>query len=137
MNRNKFREVTISRIKIDENRDEQIIVLKEVGGNRFLPVAIGMNEVAAIKFKLRGIEPPRPMTHDLLWNVIKELGAELREVVIDKLDGYTFFAKIVLLSGEKEVVIDARPSDSIALALRAEAPIFVVEDVLAEAGINM
>jgi len=128
-------QMILSKIKIDENRSEQVIVLKEQSGSRFLPVVIGMAEVNAIKLKLSGISPPRPLTHDLLLRSIKELGASLKEIHIDKLEQNTFFAKLILVkNGSPEIKIDARPSDSVALALRADAPIFVAEEVLDQAG---
>ena len=127
----------INRIKIDEKRSEQVIVLKEADGNTLLPVVIGISEVNAIKLKLSGMQPPRPLTHDLLNNTINELGAKLKRVIIDKLHNRTFFAKLVIENqAGKEILIDARPSDSIALALRADAPIFVNDSVLEEAGIQ-
>ena len=127
----------LSKIKIDENRNEQVIVLKEREGDRFLPVVIGIAEVNAIKLKLSGIEPPRPLTHDLLLKTIEELGAKLQEIQIDKLENNTFYAKLILnRNGSGEIKVDARPSDSIALAIRAGAPIFVDEEVLGEAGVN-
>ncbi len=132
-----MKEMQINRIKIDEKRSEQVIVLKEIEGDTLLPVVIGISEVNAIKLKLSGMQPPRPLTHDLLNNTIIELGAKLKRVIIDKLHNRTFFAKLVIENNEgKEVFIDARPSDSIALALRAETPIFVNESVLEEAGIQ-
>ncbi len=124
-------QMDVSKIRIDERRGEQVIVLKERGGNRFLPIIIGISEVTAIKMKISGIEPPRPLTHDLLRSTIIQLGATLEKIVITKLEYNTFFAKLILRTkdgGQAEV--DARPSDSIAIALRAEAPIFVAEDVL-------
>lgn len=121
----------VSKIRIDERRGEQVIVLKERGGNRLLPIIIGISEVTAIKMKISGIQPPRPLTHDLLRSAITQLGATLMRIVINRLEFNTFFAKLVLQTKEGTVEeIDARPSDSIALALRAEAPIFVAEDVL-------
>ena len=131
-----LREVALYKIKIDENRSEQVIVLKEKDGRRMLPVVIGISEVNAIKLKLSGIEPPRPLTHDLLLNTIKELGAKLASVYIDKLENNTFHAKLSLQKNGQEVIVDARPSDSIALALRASSPIFVEDAVLDEAGIG-
>ena len=130
-------ELILSKIKIDENRSEQVIVLKEREGSRLLPVVIGIAEVNAIKLKLSGIEPPRPLTHDLLLRSIEGLGAQLKEIHIDKLENNTFFAKLVLVrNGSGEIKVDARPSDSVALALRAGAPIYVAEEVLDEAGVN-
>lgn len=130
-------ELVLSKIKIDENRSEQVIVLKEREGSRLLPVVIGIAEVNAIKLKLSGIEPPRPLTHDLLLRTIEELGAKLKEIQIDKLENNTFYAKLILdRNGSGEVKIDARPSDSVALALRAGAPIYVAEEVIEEAGVS-
>lgn len=130
-------ELILNKIKIDENRSEQVIVLKEREGGRLLPVVIGIAEVNAIKLKLSGIEPPRPLTHDLLLGVIEELGAKLKEIHIDKLENNTFYAKLVLIrNGSGDLKVDARPSDSVALALRAGAPIFVAEEVMNEAGIS-
>ena len=130
-------ELVLSKIKIDENRNEQIIALKEKDGTRFLPVVIGIAEVNAIKLRLSGIESPRPLTHDLLLDTIEELGAKLKEIHIDRLENNTFFAKLVLSrNGHGEIKIDARPSDSVALALRAGAPIFAAEEVMDEAGVS-
>ena len=124
-------QMDVSRIRIDERRGEQVVVLKERGGNRILPIIIGISEVTAIKMKISGIQPPRPLTHDLLRNAITQLGATLQRVVISKLEFNTFFAKLVIQTRDGAVEeVDARPSDSIALALRAEAPIFVADDVL-------
>lgn len=130
-------ELVLSKIKIDENRSEQVIVLKEREGSRFLPVVIGIAEVNAIKLKLSGIEPPRPLTHDLLLSTIDQLGARLKAIHIDKLENNTFHAKLVLSrNGSGEIKVDARPSDSVALALRAGAPIYVAEEVIDEAGVS-
>ena len=121
----------VSKIRIDERRGEQVVVLKERSGNRLLPIIIGISEVTAIKMKISGIEPPRPLTHDLLKSILSQLSATLERVVITKLEFNTFFATLVVKSKEgKEHDIDARPSDSIAIALRLDAPIFVSEEVL-------
>ena len=130
---NGFIEMEVSKIRIDERRGEQVIVLKERGGNRFLPIIIGISEVTAIKMKISGIQPPRPLTHDLLQHTVEQLGAKLLRVVINKLEFNTFFAKLVLQTKAQAIEeVDARPSDSIALALRAEAPIYVADDVLTQ-----
>ncbi len=124
-------QMEVSKIRIDERRGEQVIVLKERDGNRFLPIIIGISEVTAIKMKISGIQPPRPLTHDLLKNTIAQLGASLQRIIITRLEFNTFYATLVLQTKEGEVrEVDARPSDSIAVALRADAPIFVSEDVL-------
>ena len=124
-------QMEVSKIRIDERRGEQVVVLKERGGNRFLPIIIGISEVTAIKMKISGIQPPRPLTHDLLKDTIAQLGATLQRIVITKLEFNTFFAKLILQTKEGQLrEVDARPSDSIAVALRADAPIFVAEEVL-------
>ena len=124
-------QMEVSKIRIDERRGEQVIVLKERGGARVLPIIIGISEVTAIKMKISGIQPPRPLTHDLLKDTIAQLGATLQRIVITKLEFNTFFAKLVLQTKEGELrEVDARPSDSIAVALRVDAPIFVAEEVL-------
>ncbi|MCM8775747.1 MAG: bifunctional nuclease family protein [Candidatus Omnitrophica bacterium] len=130
-------ELVLNKIKVDESRNEQVIVLREKDGIRYLPVVIGLAEVNAIKLKLSGIKPPRPLTHDLFIQTITQLGAKLEKVLIDKLQNNTFYAKIYLRrNGDGEVIVDARPSDSVALALRADAPIYVVEEVMGAAGIS-
>lgn len=124
-------EMELNKIVIDEKRHDQLIVLKEKNGERLLPIVIGLNEVSAIKLKISGLNPPRPITHDLLYSIIKELGAGIERVIIDKLQSNIFYAKLILKAESgKSQVIDARPSDSIALAVRAHAPIFVEEGVL-------
>jgi len=123
-------EMELNKIRIDENRGEQVIVLKEKAGDRILPIVIGIMEVTAIKMKISGLTPPRPMTHDLLCNTIKQLGAKIDKIVITNLQQNTFFAKLILQINGTFKEVDARPSDSIAIALRAKAPIFVDEAVL-------
>ena len=129
-------EVELSRIIIDEKRQDQIIVLKEKGGTRQFPIVIGFLEASSIKMRLAGLQPPRPLTHDLLTDVIMALEAELEYIVIDKIENNTFFAKLVLHdNGNEEVVVDARPSDAIAVAVRCGADIYVEEDVLKQAAL--
>ncbi len=119
-------EMELSKIVIDEKRHDQLIVLKEKNGSRLVPIVIGLNEVSAIKLKLSGITPPRPLTHDLLYSAIESLEGKIERVIIDKLEENTFHAKLVVKTATgKTKSIDARPSDSIALAVRAQAPIFV------------
>lgn len=112
-----------------------MVVLKEKKGKRTLPIIIGIPEASAIKLKISGIHTPRPMTHDLLKNIIEQLGATLTRVVIDKLQDNTFYAKLVFNGRkDKQIVIDARPSDSIALALRVNCQIFTTEELLKQVG---
>lgn len=124
-------EMELNKIVIDEKRHDQLIVLKEKNGERVLPIVIGLAEASAIKLKISGFEPARPLTHDLLHSTIKYLEANVEKIIIDKLEENTFHAKIVLkTSSGQEKIIDARPSDSIALAVRAHAPIFVEDEII-------
>lgn len=122
-------EVELSRIIINETSDQQIIVLKERHGERAFPIVIGIVEIFAIDRRLKGIQPPRPMTHDLLASVIDSLGASIERIVIDDLRNHTFYAKIHLKVDKRSVVVDSRPSDAIALCAAIKAPIFVAEHV--------
>jgi len=106
------------------------ILLKEINGSRRLPIIIGAFEAQAIALEIEGIKPPRPLTHDLLKHIIDNLGATITEVVIDELRENTFYAKIILEVSALTNEIDARPSDAIALSVRAQAPIFVAESVM-------
>jgi bifunctional DNase/RNase len=106
------------------------ILLKEIDGPRRLPIIIGAFEAQAIALEIEGIKPPRPLTHDLLKQLIDNLGASVVEILINELKENTFFAKIILDVSGLTNEIDARPSDAIALAVRAETPIFVTESVL-------
>ena len=129
-------EMELNKIVIDEKRHDQLIVLREKGGERVLPIVIGLVEASAIKLKLSGFQPPRPLTHDLLHAAIGNLDATIERIVIDKLEENTFHAKVVLKAASgQEKVIDARPSDSIALAVRAHAPIFVEDDIIKKSAI--
>jgi bifunctional DNase/RNase len=126
----------LSKIIIDEKRQDQIIVLREKGGERQFPIVIGFLEASSIKMKLSHIEPPRPMTHDLLVTALQAVGARVEKLVIDKLINNTFHAKLYVASNDqKKVTIDARPSDGIAIAVRSGAEIFVEDDVLKKAAI--
>ena len=106
------------------------ILLKEMNSSRRLPIIIGAFEAQAIALEIEGINPPRPLTHDLLKQVIDTLGGYVKEVIIDELRENTFFAKIILEVSALTYEIDSRPSDAIAIAVRTKAPIFVVENVM-------
>jgi uncharacterized protein len=106
------------------------ILLKEVSGNRRLPIIIGAFEAQAIALEIEGIKPPRPLTHDLLKQMIDNLGAAVMEVIIDELRENTFYAKIILEASGLSNEVDARPSDAIALAVRTQSPIYVSETVM-------
>ncbi|MFQ5771061.1 MAG: bifunctional nuclease family protein [bacterium] len=122
-------EVELSRIIINEQSDQQIIVLKERHGQRGFPIVIGIVEIFAIDRRLKGIKAPRPMTHDLLDSVIDNLGAKIEKIVINDLRNHTFYAQIHLSSNGRTVKIDSRPSDAIALGAASNIPIFVAEHV--------
>ncbi len=122
-------EAELSRIIINEMSDQQIIVLKERHGDRSFPIVIGIVEIFAIDRRLKGINPPRPMTHDLLADVIENLGARIEKIVINDLRHHTFFAKIHLSMNGRTVEVDSRPSDAIALGAASNAPIYVAEHV--------
>lgn len=129
-------EMELIRILMNEKRGEQMVVLKEKQGSLSLPIIVGIPEASAIKLQISGITPPRPMTHDLLKDTIEQLGATVEKVVINKIHKNTFYATLVLENSQKQQVnIDARPSDSIALALRAGCPIFASKELLDQAGV--
>lgn len=127
----------LSRILICEMHDLQVIELTEVGGERTFPILIGLAEAEAIKRRFQGMTIKRPLTHDLLANVIETFGGVLESVVVNDLSDHTFFAKLVVrregVQGEETLEIDSRPSDAVALAVASETPIFVEEHVLEEA----
>ena len=111
------------------------LVLGEINGNRRLPIIIGAFEAQAIALELEKIQPPRPMTHDLLRDAFNDMGGEVLDVIIDELREGTFFAKIRYVHDGEENQLDSRPSDAVALAVRVDAPIYVAPLVLEEAGI--
>jgi hypothetical protein len=129
-------QVELTKIIIDEKRQDQVIVLKEKAGERQIPIVIGFMEASSIKMKISGIEVPRPLTHDLLVNVISASGCKMNRLLIDRLETNTFFAKLELKTKDGETkLVDCRPSDGIALAVRLKTPIFVDEAVLTKASI--
>ncbi len=127
-------EVELSKIRIDERREEQVIVLRERNGGRSLPIIISIFEASAIKLEISGMKPPRPLTHDLLYRTIKAMGGNIERVVVTELKENTFYARIFIKKNDGNgIEIDSRPSDSIALAVRARVPIYVNEEVLKQA----
>jgi bifunctional DNase/RNase len=125
--------MSIKGLMLDPVSNSPIVVLKDEQDKFFLPIWVGIFEANAIALQLENISTPRPMTHDLLRNMIGELDAQVTRVVINDLRDSTFFAQIRLITGGKTLEVDARPSDAIALALRTEAPIFVAQSVLDQA----
>ena len=122
--------VEIKGLMLDPSSNIPIVILRDTESQLFLPIWIGVFEANAIALRIEGVEPPRPMTHDLLRLVLEQLGASVEKIVISDLRESTFFALIHLRQGGQSVAVDARPSDAIALALRTEAPIYVLRSVL-------
>ncbi len=131
-----LRRVYISGLAIDPQTNSPIIILKEMDGIRSLPIWIGLLEATAIASELENIKFPRPMTHDLLKNILDQVGLSVNKIEVCDLKDNTFYALIYLQYKEKEIAIDSRPSDAIALALRTEAPIYVNEAVLEKSGLK-
>ena len=128
-------EVEIDSIRVSLMSAQRVIVLKAVNAERYLPIWIGHYEAEAIAIQLKNIEIARPLTHDLLKSVITEMGGDVSHILVRELRDDTFFAHISVNLNGKQLEIDSRPSDAIALAVRVEVPIFVAEEVMAEAGI--
>jgi bifunctional DNase/RNase len=129
-------EVRIRGLMMDPSTNMPIVVLKDVASETVMPIWVGSFEANAIFIEIEKVEAPRPMTHDLLRNIIHHLNAELERVVITELKDSTFLAVLWLRQGDEAITIDARPSDAIALALRADCPIFVSEQVMQAAKLN-
>ena len=123
-------EMTIKGLMVDPITNMPIIILRDKDGQRVLPIWVGVIEANAIALQMENVSTPRPMTHDLLKNVICDLKADIQKIVVSDLRDNTFYALIYLVVNGEPVAIDARPSDAIALALRAQAPIFVEDRVI-------
>lgn len=123
-------QMELHKIIISEMQESQIIVLKEVDGERQFPIVIGTREAEAIDRRLKGIPTPRPMTHDLLASVIEQMGGSVDRIEINNLQDHTFFAKIHVRQAHSTIQIDSRPSDAIALGVATSVPIYVAEHVL-------
>lgn len=123
-------EMTIKGLVVDPITNMPIIVLRDADGQRVLPIWVGIFEANAIALRIENISTPRPMTHDLLRNVIEDLNGIVRKIVVSDLKDNTFYALIYVEVGGQTLAIDSRPSDAIALAIRADAPIFVEDTVL-------
>lgn len=123
-------QMELHKIIISEMQDSQVIVLKEVDGERQFPILIGSNEALAIDRRLKGFATPRPMTHDLLASVIEQMGGQIEKIEINDLADRTFFAKIHIRRDGQVLQIDSRPSDAIALGIATTVPIFVADHVL-------
>ena len=128
--------MTIYGVSFDMVGKQPIVLLKTVDGNKFLPIWIGHPEAAAILMKLQGASTPRPMTHDLLSDVLDQMEAKCEKVSVTELRDNTFFASITISMNGSEMEIDSRPSDALALAVRTSAPIFAADDVIEESAIE-
>jgi bifunctional DNase/RNase len=131
-----MQEMLIYGVSFDLVGKQPIVLLKTAEGNKFLPIWIGHPEAAAILMKLQSQAPPRPMTHDLLSDVLDQLGAQIIRITVTELRENTFYAQITLQQDGSEIEVDSRPSDAIALAIRAEAPIFAADRVIEESAIE-
>jgi bifunctional DNase/RNase len=129
-------EMVVYGVSFDMVGKQPIVLLKTAEGNRFLPIWIGHPEAAAILMKLQGANTPRPMTHDLLTEILGQLNARVVQIAVTELRENTFYALITLAINGSEVEIDSRPSDAIALAVRAGAPIFAADSVIEESAIE-
>jgi hypothetical protein len=129
-------EMLIYGVSFDLVGKQPIVLLKTADGNKFLPIWIGHPEAAAILMKLQSQAPPRPMTHDLLSDMLEQLEAQVVRITVTELRENTFYAQITVQQDGREIEVDSRPSDAIALAIRAEAPIFAAERVIEESAIE-
>jgi bifunctional DNase/RNase len=125
--------VEIKGLMLDPSSNVPIVILRDIENQLFLPIWIGVSEAQAIASRIEGLEPPRPMTHDLLRSAVERLGGSVIKIVISDLKENTFFAVIHVQQGSEVLLLDSRPSDAIALALRTKAPIFVLQTVLDQA----
>ena len=128
--------VTIESVRVSLVSQHRLIVLREQAGSRYLPIWIGAFEAEAITMKLQGATMARPMTHDLLLRSIAQLGGEVLRIVISDLRQDTFYANVYVRQNGEEIAVDSRPSDAVALAVRAAAPVFVTDTVMEQAGIE-
>lgn len=130
-------EIRVQSLGVDQASKGHVVILQEVGGDRMLPIWIGPTEASAIGMELAGLKPTRPMTHDLAASLIRSLGGSVQRVIISKVQDNTYFAELVIQRGSELFSIDARPSDSIAIALRTQARLFTNDDLLAANAIEV
>ena len=131
-----YTEMQVDSIRVHMPSGQHVVILKDHAAERYLPIWIGIYEANAIALKITGITPERPITHDLMTNIFTEMGASLTSVEVSSLSSDVFYARIFMAVDGKSLDIDARPSDAIALAVRAEVPILVSDDVLERAGVT-
>jgi bifunctional DNase/RNase len=128
-------EMTVDSIRVHMQSGQHVVILKEKQAERYLPIWIGIYEANAIALKITGITPERPITHDLMANILGTAELRLTKIVVTSLTDEVFFARLFIGSNGKEMEVDARPSDAIALAVRLQSPIFVSSEVLDKAGV--
>ncbi len=128
-------EMTIDSIRVSLMNYQRVVILKEKISDRYLPIWIGPAEADAIAVKLQGVAVPRPLTHDLLNSVIDTLGGVVNSIIVNDLKNDTFFAKVIIDTSGKQMEVDSRPSDALALAVRTGVPIYADESVMEKAGI--
>lgn len=126
-------QMELRRIIISEVDDHQVIILKEVEGDRSFPIVIGIFEATSIDRRVKGMAAPRPLTHDLINATVEQMGGEIQDIVISDLREHTYFARLRIRQEGELVEVDCRPSDAIAVAVTAKVPIYVNEEVLGEA----
>ena len=132
-----MREMSIDSIRVSLTNYQRVVILKDKDSDRYLPIWIGASEADAIAVKLQDMEVPRPLTHDLLDSIISSLGAQVSHILVSDLQDDTFYAKIVLEFEGGQTEIDSRPSDAIALAVRAKAPIYAADAIVERVGVQM
>ncbi len=132
-----MRELVIDSIRISQMNYQRVVVLKELETNLFLLIWIGPTEAEAIAVKMQGMTVPRPLTHDLLVDLVKTVGGSFEHILVNDLQNETFYAKVVIRVGDQTHEIDSRPSDAMAVAVRAEVPIYVADAVMEKAAISM
>jgi bifunctional DNase/RNase len=130
-------ELELVGVRVELPHNQPIVLLRERNGERFLPIWIGAVEATSIAFALQGVVTARPMTHDLMRDLLSELGVHVDRIVVTELRDGTFYAEIQMTQAKQSVIVSSRPSDAIALAVRATIPIYANEHVLAEAGIHI
>jgi uncharacterized protein len=130
-------ELSLIGVRVELPSNQPIVLLKELEGERYLPIWIGAVEATAIAFALQGIQTPRPMTHDLMRDILNESQIQVERILISELVEQTFFAVIRMSQNGRSTEVSSRPSDAIALAVRINAPIFAAEEVLEQAGIEL
>ncbi len=132
-----MQEMEIDSIRANVVNYQRVVILKQKEGDKYIPIWIGPSEAEAIAVRLHDVSVPRPLTHDLLYNMVGQLGGTVDHVIVSRLDHDTFYAVVIVNLGEQKLEVDARPSDALALAVRAKVPIFAEDEVLEKAGVQI